>query len=92
MQDELDDHQEEYSSLTNKDWCDLLSTIKVKCDRKIAAIYINKIASDRSASLSESDKYVRILRNEKARLGTGVLCSNKGPRKKAPKHHVTQRH
>ena len=92
MHRELEVQQQEYQSLTHEYWRDLLSTIKVKCDRKIAAIYINKIASDRSASLSESDKYVRILRNEKARLGTGVLCSNKGPRKKAPKHHVTQRH
>ena len=27
MQDELEDHQEDYFSLTYEDWCDLLSTI-----------------------------------------------------------------
>ena len=36
MQDELDDHQEEYQSLTHEYLCDLLSTIKVKDDRKRA--------------------------------------------------------
>ena len=32
--DELDDHPEEYRSLTYEDWCDLLSTIQVKYERK----------------------------------------------------------
>ena len=32
--DELDDHQEEYGSLHNEDWCGLLSTIEVKDERK----------------------------------------------------------
>ena len=27
MQDELEDHQEDYQSLTHEDWCDLLYTI-----------------------------------------------------------------
>ena len=30
MRDELDDHPEDYRSLTYEYWCDLLSTIKVK--------------------------------------------------------------
>ena len=34
MQDELDDHQEDCCSLTHEDWCDLLSTIKVKYNSK----------------------------------------------------------
>ena len=28
--DELDDHPEDYRSLTYEDWCNILSTIKVK--------------------------------------------------------------
>ena len=34
MQDELDDHQEDYHSLNHEEWCDLLYTIQVKYDRK----------------------------------------------------------
>ena len=37
IQYELDDNQEDYRSLTNKYWCDLLSTIEVKDNRKMAA-------------------------------------------------------
>ena len=34
MRDELDDHPEDYRSLTYEDWCDLLSTIEVKHEKK----------------------------------------------------------
>ena len=34
MQDELDDNTEDYRSLTYEYWCDLLSTIEVKDERK----------------------------------------------------------
>ena len=30
MQDELNDNQEDYSSLYHEEWCDLISTIHVK--------------------------------------------------------------
>ena len=85
----LYDHKEDYRSLTHKGWCDLLSTIHVKYNRKRAATQLNKIASDREASLSDSDKYVRILRKKKAR--TGALISYKGPQKKSHKYHGTQK-
>ena len=75
MRDELDDHTEDYRSLTYADWCDLLSIIKVKYERKRAAVHTKKIASAREASLSDSNKYVRILRRRKAK--TGFLRSNK---------------
>ena len=45
MRDELDDHTEDYCSLTYEDWCELLSIIEVKYERKIAAVNIKKIAS-----------------------------------------------
>ena len=73
-----------------EDWCDLLSTIQVKDDRKRAANQINDITSNRAASLSDSNESVSIMRKNRARLVDGVICSNKVPHKKSPKHHVTQ--
>ena len=49
--DELDDHPKYYRSLTYDGWCDLLSAIKVKDERKISAVHIKKITSDRAYSL-----------------------------------------
>ena len=92
MQDELDNHQEEYCSLTHEYWCDLLSKIKVNYNREIAETHIKKIASDREASLSDSNGSVRIPKKNKARLGDGFLRSNKVHHNKAPKHHGIQRH
>ena len=65
----MDDHPEDYSSLTYEYWCDLLSTIEVKYGRKRAAVNIKKIDSDRAASLSDSNEYVRITRRKKAKTG-----------------------
>ena len=81
MQDEFEDHQEDYRSLTYEDWCDLLYTIEVKDERKISAVHIKKIDSARAASLSDSDESVRIPRKEKA--NTGALRSNKDQKKGA---------
>ena len=92
MQDKLYDHQEDYNSLTHEDWCDLLSTIEVKDDRKRSSTQIKNITSTREASLSDSDGSVRIPRKKKARLGAGFLHSNKVPNNKAPKNHSNQRH
>ena len=88
MQNELEYHQGEYSSLTYEYWWNLLSTIEVKEKRKRAAIQIKKIDSAREASLSDSNKSSRIPMKKEAR--TGILRSNKGPQRKAHKHHVTQ--
>ena len=87
MRDELNEHPEEYCYLTYKDWCELLSTIDVKYERKRAAVRIKKIASAREASLYDNDKSVRIPRNNKDR--TGVLIYNKYP-KKVHRHHRIQ--
>ena len=54
---------------------------------KRAATQIKKISSARSAYLSDSDKSVRIPRKKKERAV--ILISNKGPQKKAHKHHGT---
>ena len=55
MRNELDDHPEDYRSLTYEDWCDLLFIIKVKYESKRAAVHIKNIVSARAASLSDSE-------------------------------------
>ena len=55
MQDELEDNQEDYRSLTHKYWCDLLYNIEVKYNRKRAVSKIKKIAT--SIASSHSDRY-----------------------------------
>ena len=90
MQDELEDNQDDYCSLTHEYWCDLLSTIDVKDSRKSSATQIKKIAFSIAASLSDRNRSVRIPRKKKAR--TGVLRSIKGHHDKSYKHHITQRH
>ena len=89
MHCELDDHREDYCSLTSEDWCDLLSIVEVKDENKRSAVQIKNIYSARAASLSDSNKYARITR--KKREMTGVLRPNKS-QKKAHKHHGIQRY
>ena len=60
MQYELEDHQDYYRYFNYEDWCDLLYIIEVEDKRKRAATQIKNIASDRSASLSDSDDSARI--------------------------------
>ena len=90
MRYELDDYPEDCRSLTYEYWCDILSTIEVKDERKRAAVHINKIASARSASLSNSDKSVRIPRRNKAR--NGVSNSHNSPKRAHDSHHGAQRY
>ena len=54
---------------------------------KRAALQIKKIASSRSASISDSEKYLRIQR--KKRANTGVLLSNKTPKRVHRRHYGT---
>ena len=81
----MDDHPEDYRSLTYEYCCELLSTIEVKDERKISAVHINNIASAREDSLSDSDESVRIPRRKKA--NTGVLHSTKPPKRPHDRHH-----
>ena len=92
MQEELEDNQEDYCSLNHEDWCGILSTIKVKDNRKREATQINNIASARAAFLSDSNGSIRILRKNNSRIGAGVLCSKTLSHNKAPKNHSNQRH
>ena len=81
----MDDHPEDYRSLTYEDWYDLMLTIKVKDERKKAAGNIKEITSARAVYLSDSDKSVRIPRRKKAK--TGVLNSHNSPRRAHKRHH-----
>ena len=85
---ELDDHPEDYCSLTYGYWFYLLSTAKVKDEIKRAEDNIKKIASSRAASLSNSYKSVRVPRRKKAK--TGVLNSHKSPWSAHDRHHRAQ--
>ena len=76
IQDELEDNQEDYRSLTHECWCDLLSKIEVKDNRKMASTQIKNIAYSIVASHSYSNESVRVPRKKKAR--TGVLRHKQG--------------
>ena len=88
MQDELEDIQEDYCSLTHEYWCDLLSTVKVKDNRKREGTQIKKIATSRTASHSDSNESVRVTRNNKARTCVGLKQQGEN----IPKHHCAQRY
>ena len=90
MSYELDDHLEDYRSLTYEDWCDLLSTIKVKDESKRAVVHIKKISYDSTVSLSNSNKSLRIPRRKKDK--TGVSNSHKSPRRENNRHHGAHRY
>ena len=90
MQDELEDNQENYFSLTHEDWCDLLSTIKFKDNRKKAATQTKRIATPKEASHSDSDGSIRFLLNKRYR--TCVIPNRKQKGKNTPKHHSAQRY
>ena len=68
--------------MTHEYWCDLLSTIKVKDNKKRLATQIKNIASLRSASHSDSDGYIRVARTSKA--STGVLHNKQGKKEPPP--------
>ena len=87
---ELDDHPEDHRYLTYEDWCDLLSDIEVKDERKRPSGHIKNSASSREASLSDSDKSVRVQRRKKAK--TSVSNYHKSPRRSHDRHHGAQRY
>ena len=80
MHRELDNHPEDYCYFTYENWCDLMSKIKVKDERKKSAAHIKKTASTRAASISDRKESVRIPRKKK--VGTGVLSSNKSQKRR----------
>ena len=49
MQDELDEKNQDYRSVTHEEWCDLLSTMEFKDNRVRAEAQINKLAAYKEA-------------------------------------------
>ena len=76
MHDYLEDNQEDYRSLTIEYWCDLLSTVEVKYNKKRAATQIKKIKTFRATSHSDNNESIKVLCMKKDR--TGFLCKNQG--------------
>ena len=50
MQDELEDNHEDYLSILNEEWCDLLSTIEVKENSKRAEDQIKRRSSSKGGA------------------------------------------
>ena len=71
MQDELEDNQEDYCSLTSEYWCDLLTKIEVKYNKKRASTQIKKIKASISTSHYDRNEYIKVPCIKKSR--TGVL-------------------
>ena len=76
MQDKLEDKYEDYCSIPRENWCDLLSTMKIKENNKRSAAHINRLATSKASPInSDSGDYIGVLRKKKA--STGVLPSFK---------------
>ena len=90
IQDGLEDNEEEYIYLDHKDWCDLLSTIEVKDNRKINATQIKRLAT--STETSNYDSHESIMVKRKKRVSTSVITSRKQQGEKTPKYHGIHRY
>ena len=84
------DHPEDYRYLTYEHWCDLLSTIEVKDERKRAAGHIKKIDPARADYLSNSKESVRVLKRKNVK--NGVSNSHNSPRRTHDRHHGAHRY
>ena len=66
MQDELEDNQKDYFSITHEEWCDLLSTMEVNDNIKKAVAQINRLETSKAVPVNyDSNEYV------------GVPCKNR---------------
>ena len=91
MQDELEDKHEDYCYTLHKEWYDLLSTMEVKDNRKMAAAHIKSLSPSKESHINyDIGNSVKMPRRKKAR--TGVLPIHKQHGKKTPKHHGSQRY
>ena len=90
MKDVLEDNHGDYCSIPHEEWCDLLSTMEVKDNKKRAADQIKRLATSKAAPInSKRDGYTRVPRKKKARAG--VLPIRKQHGKRTSKHHGAQR-
>ena len=83
--DELEDNRKDYCSILHEEWCDLLSTIEVKENRKKASDQIKRLLFSKEAPIIyDSDESIRVPHKNKSR--TGVLTERKQHRKNMSKH------
>ena len=82
MKDELEDNQEDYSSLAHGYWCDQLSKIEVKDNRKRYVTQIKRLVASKVASNSDRYESVRVPLNKRVR--TGFIPSRKYQGKNTP--------
>ena len=85
VQDELDDKDKDYFSVPHKEWCDLLSIMEGKYNRKRAASQI-KILSASKAEPDNSYSNTRPRVTQKNKERTGYMPSRKRQGKNNPKH------
>ena len=76
IQDELEDKHEDYRSITNVEWCKILSTTEANNNSKRAAAHTKRLATYKAA-LVNSDRNNSIRVPCKNKVMTGVLISHK---------------
>ena len=80
MQDELEDNQEDYHSISNEYWCDLLTTIEVKDNMKMDTNQIKRLATYRESSNYDSNESVRVPCKKRVRNGATPSRKQQGER------------
>ena len=76
MKDALEDNSEEYFHVPHKEWWDLLSTMKLKCNSRIYAAQIKRLSTSKAVPVNyESDESIKLPRKKKKI--TGVLLARK---------------
>ena len=88
MQDYLEDNHEDYCSILHEKWCDLLSTIEVKYNRKRYATQIKRLATSKTASCYDRNISIRV--PHKKRVRKRYLPNLKRQGGKTPNNHGAQ--
>ena len=89
MHNYLYDNIQDYGSLPHKYWCDLLSTMEKKDNRKRAATQIKRVAASKAAPANyDSNAYKRFPLKKKAR--TVVILDQKNQVKNSSKNIGSQ--
>ena len=69
MKDQLEYNNQDDRSILHEDWCDLISTVEVKDNRKRVATQIKRFSTSKQASNYDINESVRAPRNERVRTG-----------------------
>ena len=88
MNYDLEDNQEDYRSLSNEYWCEIVSNIQVKDNRKRVETQIKRLETSHAAPNSDRDESIRVLC--KKRVRTGVPPNRKQQGGNPSKNHEDQ--